>query len=154
MYIVECGNGKKHNIDIVRLNLNEFGSLSKTRYFFDWKTEKENEVYKLSIKGSQDILGLVSLIVDEKEKRIEINLLAVSKENRGKNKIYDRIAGNLIAWACRIGVKRFEKEACVSLISKTQLKNHYKVTYGMIDAGISLALIGQSLLKILETYDI
>lgn len=80
MYVVECSNGKNHQVVIERLTLKELGNLSKARYFFNWKTEQKNEVYKLTIEGSEDILGLLSLIVHEEEKRIEINLLAVSKK--------------------------------------------------------------------------
>lgn len=153
MYVVECSNGKNHKVVIERLTLKELGNLSKARYFFNWKTEQKNEVYKLTIEGSEDILGLLSLIVHEEEKRIEINLLAVSKENRGKNKVYERIAGNLIAWACIVAVKRFGEDACVSLVPKTDLIKHYMNAYGMMNAGRSLYLSDESLLNLIDTYN-
>ena len=34
-------------------------TLPKERYFFDWKTERNQDVYKLQIIGSRDILGLI-----------------------------------------------------------------------------------------------
>lgn len=153
MYIVECSNGKKHNVDIERLTLKEFGKIKISRYAFNWKTENGNEVFKICIKGTPDILGLVSLIVHEEEKRIEINLLAASKENIGKNKVYERIAGNLIAWACREAVKRFGEDACISLIPKTGLIEHYMKAYGMMRAGVSLFLSDEPLLNLLDTYN-
>lgn len=50
---------------------------------------------------------------------MEIYLLAVSKESRGKNKRYEGIVGNLIAFACREAIRLYGEIACVSLISKT-----------------------------------
>lgn len=151
MYIIDCSNSKKHRVDIDRLTIKEFVSITKARYFFNWKTE--NEVFKIYIKGTQDILGLVSLIVHEEEKRIEINLLAVSIENRGKNKVFEGIAGNLIAWACREAVKKFGEDACISLVPKTGLIKHYKNAYGMMNAGRSLFLSDTPLLNLIETYN-
>jgi len=49
MYVVECSNGKNHKVVVERLTLKELGNLSKARYFFNWKTEQKNEVYKLTI---------------------------------------------------------------------------------------------------------
>lgn len=153
MVIFEKANGKGHQVKIEALASKDFGKITKSKYFFDWKTEKENEVFKLALLGSDEILGLVSLI-EHDDKRIQINLLAVSKENRGKNKIFEGIAGNLIAWACREAVKRFGEDACISLIPKDRLVKHYMKAYGMMEAGISLFLSDEALLIILEKYKI
>jgi hypothetical protein len=151
MVIVERANGKRHLIKIEPLTDQDNARLTKSRYFFDWKTEKENETFKLLIRGSNEILGVMSLIEHE-DRRVQINLLAVSKENRGKGKVYEGISGNLIAWACREAVKRFGGDACVSLVPKTRLKNHYKKQYGMLEAGISLFLSDEALLQILKRF--
>lgn len=151
MAIFERANGKEYKVKIEALADRDYGKITKSRYFFDWKTEKENSVFKITLVGSDEILGLVSLI-EHNDKRIQINLLAVSKENRGKKKIYDGIAGNLIAWACREAVKQFGEDACVSLIPKTKLAKHYMKEYGMMEAGESLFLSDEPLLIILEKY--
>jgi hypothetical protein len=151
MVIVECTNGKTHPVRIEPLTDQDYTKLTKSKYFFDWKTEKEYETFKLQVQGSNEILGVMSLIGHE-DSRIQINLLAVSKENRGKGKVYEGISGNLIAWACREAVKRFGENACVSLIPKTRLKNHYKKQYGMQEAGISLFLSDEALLQILKKF--
>lgn len=128
--------------------------ITKSRYFFNWKTEKKNLIYKLSIVGSDDILGVMSLIHIPEEMRFQINLLAVSIENRGIKKEYEGIAGNLIAYACRECQKLYGIDACVSLVPKTVLKNHYILKYGMLDSGAHVALMGRSLLKIQDKYNI
>jgi hypothetical protein len=108
----------------------------------------------LTLAGSNDILGLMSLIHYEEEKRFAINLLAVSKENRGKQKTYEHIAGNLIAYACREALRLYALDGCVSLVPKTELKNHYIKKYGMLDASWQLFLEGRSLLNLLNMYEV
>ena len=128
--------------------------ITKSKFFFNWKTEKENEVYKLMIAGTDEMLGLMSHINFPEEQRLQINLLTVAKENRGKDKIYDGIAGNLIAYACREGNRLYAEEACVSLQPKTELKKHYMEFYGMHDAGMQVFLEGPNLFRLLEKYKI
>jgi hypothetical protein len=89
----------------------------------------------LTIEGEKDILGVMALIDHPNEKRMEIKLLACSIENRGRDKKFDRIAGCLIAFACLLADKKYWKFACVSLIPKTVLLNHYKQKYNMTWGG-------------------
>jgi hypothetical protein len=154
MFIIERRTKKRHAIVIEQVKNSDYQIITKGRYFFDWKTEKPNDVYKLRIAGNNDILGLISLIDIKDERRIEINLLAVSRENRGRKKQYDRVCGTLIGFACREAVKQYGINACVSLIPKTKLKKHYISIYGMMDAGRQVFLEGELILNILNTYDL
>ena len=138
------------NIVIERVTIGDYKLLTKERYFFDWKKEKDFDVFKLTIENSDDILGLLSLKNIEQEHRFEIKLLATSIENCGKNKTYEGIAENLIAYACRLAVLFYAENGCVSLLPKTELKQHYIQKYGMLDAGKQLYLEGKSLLNLLE----
>lgn len=101
-----------------------------------------------------NILGLMSLINVKQDKRIEINLLSVSKDNRGNKKQFDRITGTLIAFACKTAIKSYGIDACVSLIPKTTLKQHYLNKYGMLDAGWQVFLAGQAMLNLLNEYEL
>ncbi len=83
MKIIDTSTGEKHSVEILPVEIDEFKTLRKDSYFFDWKIEKNQEVYKLQIKGSSDILGLVSIERISQEWRIHIRLLTVSKENKG-----------------------------------------------------------------------
>lgn len=58
-----------------------------------------------------------------------MDLIESAKFNKGKNKLYKGIAGNLVAFACKLS---FEKRygGIVSFISKTQLIQHYEQTLG------------------------
>lgn len=117
------------------------------------ENRKKYQVYKLRRSDNEVILGLISLEIIDNEKRIEIKLLAVSVENRGSGKEYDRIAGTLIGYTYREAVKRYAVNACVSLLPKTELKPHYIAKYGMIDAGKQIFLEGVPLLKTVNNYN-
>ena len=133
MYVIERESNLRHSVKLKRLDDDDYKEITKSRFYFNWKTEKGKDVYKLVL--DDDILGVMSCMHHEDEERIEILLLAVSKENRGKNKKYERIAGNLIGFACREAMKYHGANGCVSLVPKTSLKPHYSAFYGMIDAG-------------------
>lgn len=153
MIIVERKSGVPYEIEIGPVDEDDYKLITKSRFWFNWKEEKNYSVYKLYIKGNDKILGLVSLETFLDESRIEIRLLAVSKENMGKNKKYDHIAGNLIAFVCIQSIKEFGEWACVSLIPKTELIKHYKKKYSMLRAGKSLFLDGSELIQLIIEYD-
>jgi len=152
MYVTELVNNQKHQVKVKRLDEDDYKKIVKTRFYFNWKTEKKHDVYKLVFQD--EILGLMSCKHYTDEKRIEIKLLAVAKENRGKSKKYSRVAGTLIGFACREAIKYYGIEGCVSLVPKTSLKKHYSDYYGMIDAGWQLFLAGQPMLDMLKEYEL
>ncbi len=153
MIVIDLVSGLSKEIEITLVNNLDYKSITKSRFWFDWKQEKDYNVFKLCLKGTDDILGLVSLDIFTKESRIEIRLLAVSKENRGKAKLLDLIAGNLIAFACIESIKKFGEMACVSLVPKTDLIQYYMDEYGMLQAGKSLFIDGNELLQLIKKYD-
>jgi hypothetical protein len=85
---------------------------------------------------------------------MEITLLASSIDNQGKTKKYGRIAGCLIAFACRLAKALYGDDACISLIPKTALIKHYMQKYYMLYAGCQLYLEGVLLNKLLNEYHI
>lgn len=87
LIIIEKATGNSHRVEVVSVEATDYKYLTKKRYFFHWKDEKNVEVYKLRIINSTDILGLISLerIPNEWRVRIRIRLLTISVENQGKN---------------------------------------------------------------------
>ncbi|MHA8065777.1 hypothetical protein V7S76_03745 [Aquirufa sp. ROCK2-A2] len=154
MDIVIIKTGEPKKIVVEQLQDSDYKKITKSKYHFNWKNQKEHDVYKLRLVESEEILGLMSLKVYINELRIEIVLLACSIENTGKDKIFDRIAGNLIAFACREAIKLFGVDACVSLIPKTELKKYYMSQYGMLDAGRQIYLASNSLFNLLNKYKV
>jgi len=153
MKIIEVSTGKEYPIEIVAIETTDFKLLRKDRYFFNWSIERNQEVYKLQIIGSRDILGLVSAEKIPEEWRIHIRLLTVSKENKGSTKIYDNIAGNLITHIAKIAVLEYAEYACVSLRPKTQLAKHYIDKYNMNSTGITLSIEVPEILDLINLYD-
>lgn len=153
MEIEEVGTGIRRSILIGKAENGDFKLLTKKRFSFSWNAFRNlATVYKLQIKGEEDILGVIGLIDWPGEKRIEIKLLASSVENIGNGKRYNGIAGCLIAFACRQAVSRYGAEACVSLVPKTELIEHYIKKYHMQNAGWQLYLDGTNLIKLLKEY--
>lgn len=105
--------------------------ISKKDWLFDWNKElkdKGNEVYKMTtIENKNIIQGLVSL--KPAENFIFINLVENAKFNRGKEKIYLGVGGNLFAFACKVS-KDMGFEGFVGFDAKTVLMDHYYKTLG------------------------
>ena len=153
MKITEISTLKEYTVEILPVEDIDYKSLKKARYFFDWKEEKEQEVYKLIRDGSEEILGVISVERIPTEWRIHIRLLTVSRENKGKDKVYDKIAGNLIAYVSKLAVEEFGELACISLRPKTPIAQHYIDKYNMNTTGITLSLEVPEILDLINQYD-
>lgn len=103
-------------------------------FVFNWRKEKDFIVHKIRLQLEDKILGLISLEDIPKEYRLHIHLIESSNANKGQEKIYDNIAGCLIAHTCEIA---FEKnyDGFVSLKPKTEIVKLYKDKYGFVEMG-------------------
>ncbi|HEY4286359.1 MAG TPA: hypothetical protein VGN00_04605 [Puia sp.] len=150
---MEVATGRKLTAAVSPLEGADFKQITKKRYFFDWKKEKGSaDLFKLTLQGESDILGLLALIDFPREFRMQIHLLCVSSETHGKTKKYDGIAGTLIAFGGRTAISKYFEQACISLLPKTELRAHYKSKYGMMDGGPQLFLEGARLHAIIKKY--
>lgn len=140
------------NAHITSVAKEDYNKITEERYWFNWKAETGYDVYKICKSGSSDILGLISLDKHPEESRIEIRLLAVSKENRGKERIFNKIVGNLIAYACYMAMEKYGILSCVSLKPKTILITHYMSKYGFKSAGMRLYIDGERMQDLIERY--
>jgi len=153
MGIIEVATGRKLKTSVTPLANADFKQITKRRYFFDWKKERGvADLFKLTLQGESEILGLLALIDFPREFRVQIHLLCVSQENLGKDKKYEGIAGSLIAFAGRVAIAKYFEQACISLLPKTELRSHYKSKYGMIDGGPQLFLEGARLNELIKKY--
>ncbi len=153
MNIMEFLTGKLHNAVILPVKNSDYKLITKSRYFFNWKAENNQEVYKLVIKDSVDILGIISFERIPDEWRIHIRLLSVSKENAGKEKKYDKIAGNLIVYVAKIALVEFGELACISLKPKSKIAEHYIEKYKMNITGMTLSLEIPELIDLINEYE-
>jgi hypothetical protein len=153
MDVVETATGKACPVVVLPIENKDLKLVTKGRYFFDWNKEKGYEIYKLMLKGMNDILGLVSIERIPLEARIHIRLITVSRENKGKDKKYDKIAGNLIVYIAKIAVAEFGELACISLTPKTQIAGHYIDKYKMNVTGLVLSMEVPEILDLINEYD-
>lgn len=153
MNIVEVSTRNIYPIEVLPVENTDYKLLTKNRYFFDWKEEKNQEVYKLVVKKDNAILGLISVERIPDEWRIHIRLLTVSKENMGSGKKFDKIAGNLITHAAKIAVADFGELACISLRPKSQIAKHYIDRYKMNITGMTLSLEVPEILNLINLFE-
>ncbi len=114
----------------------EFNQVSKKEirkkdWLFDWNKElkyKGNDVYKMTTVENKNIIqGLVSISSDNNF--IFVNLVESAKFNRGKEKLYEGVGGNMFAFACKTS-KDLGFGGFVSFISKTSLIEYYSRILG------------------------
>lgn len=146
-------NSKVKSVNISPVVRSDIKSLTKRRYFFDWKKEFSTELYKLTLKEQNDILGIISLERIPTEWRVHIRLLTVSSENKGSGKIYEGIAGNLLAHAAKIAVNEYGEMACISLRPKSSIVLHYISKYNMNITGTTLSLEVPEILDLINKYE-
>ena len=126
----------------------------KNGWNFDWKMELKapaRDVFKLTIANSISVIqGLISLEV--KEDHVYIHLIENAPFNKGKSKVYVGVAGNLVAYACKLSFQR-GNEGNVSFIAKSQLVKHYVDSLGAFHFGGRLMIIEkESALKLINKY--
>lgn len=130
-------SGDSFSTDLLRFTLKDSKkTLKKNGWNFDWKSELNNElneVYKLTIINNPDIIqGLIS--IRKESDHIFINLLENAPFNVGKSKLYVGVAGNLVAYICKLSFQ-FGFEGFVAFTAKTQLIKHYENTLGAYHFG-------------------
>ena len=153
MEITRPISNEKRNIVISEVKDKEFVLLTKKRYSFIWKQLKgKAKTYKLQIENEDDILGVMALEDFPDESRVQIKLLAASRENIGRNKKYEGIIGCLIGFASRQSLTKYGVYACVSLVPKSELRQHYIDKYGMKDTNWQLYLDGINLNLVITKY--
>ena len=124
-------SGEIFDTVIIGLKLTNQKQIKKGEWIFNWQKELKDttrRVYKLTTANNPSVIhGLVSLT--DKGDHIFMDLIENSKFNKGKNKLYKGVAGNLVAFACKQAFER-RYDGVVSFIAKTQLISHYAETLG------------------------
>ena len=112
--------------EIVRLTEKDLKLILTKDWQFNWKKEvkdKTKEVYKLNTVSNPTIIqGLLS--IENNDDHIFMHLIESSKFNKGKDKVYLGVPGNLVAFACKVSKDRGH-DGFVAFDSKTALVGHY-----------------------------
>jgi hypothetical protein len=147
--------GDSFPTDIVMTDINDFKSITKKEgWLFDWKAEFKKpyrDVYKLTIVNNQTVIqGLISLFVNIDH--VYMHLIESAPFNKGKDKVYVGVPGNLVAFACKLSFQR-GFQGYLSFLSKTNLINHYERTLGAAHVGSNLMIINTiSALRLINKY--
>ncbi len=146
-------SGDQFNTEIIQVIVIEKRITNKD-WTFNWRQEIQDvnrEVYKLVIENNEELnQGLIS--ITDNNDHIFMNLIESAKFNKGRNKLYEGVPGNLVAFACRLA---FEKgyEGIVSFIAKTKLIKHYETSLGAkIFNGDQMFIDTQAALKLIRQY--
>lgn len=114
----------------------------KNGWLFNWRKEARqltHKVFKLTIAGNPTIVqGIVSLEV--KSDHLYLHLVESAPFNRGKQKTYVGVPGNLFAFACKLSFQHGH-EGNVAFVSKTQLIAHYSESLRAIHFGGHLMIL-------------
>jgi len=124
-------SGEVFDTLIVKLKPADGKNIKKVEWAFNWHNElkdKKKQVYKLTTVNNPTIIqGLISLT--DKGDHIYMDLIESAKFNKGRNKLYRGVAGNLVAFGCKMSFE-LNYDGVVSFIAKTQLIAHYEQTLG------------------------
>jgi predicted dithiol-disulfide oxidoreductase (DUF899 family) len=123
-------SGDSFDTEVSRLTKSDLKPLTKKNgWSFNWKSEFDNnarEVYKLTIVNNPGIVqGLVSFTIQADH--VYMDLLENAPFNRGQRKLYEGVAGNLVAYACKVSFQQ-GFDGYVSFIAKSKLIEHYTKT--------------------------
>jgi hypothetical protein len=124
-------NAKPFDTEITLIHRKNSKQIKKADWGFDWGKEFKNpanEIYKLTTTNNPTVIhGLICFT--DKHDHIFMPLIESAKFNKGRNKLYKGVAGNLVAFGCKVA---FEKgyDGVVSFVAKSQLVEHYHNTLG------------------------
>ncbi len=136
-------SGDSFATEVSRLIKSDLKQITKINgWNFKWKQEFDNnvrEVYKLTITNNPSIIqGLLSFTI--KEDHIYMDLVESAPFNLGRNKLYEGVPGNLVAFACKVSFQN-GFDGFLSFTAKTKLISHYERSLGAYHFGNHLMII-------------
>jgi hypothetical protein len=147
--------GESFPTDVSLISLSDLPKISKKNgWKFDWKREfdmQARDIFKLTTTHNPTVLqGLLSLEV--KEDHVFVHLVENAPFNVGSKKMYAGVAGNLMAFACKVSFQRGH-EGNIAFISKTRLIDHYVKTLGAYHFKDRLMIIeSKAAIKLIHKY--
>lgn len=148
-------SGDNFPTDVSRLTKADLKQVTKKiDWNFNWRDELNNnsrEVYKLTITNNPNIIqGLLSFTI--KNDHLYINLIESAPFNLGRNKLYEGVSGNLVAFACKVSFQH-GFDGFLSFTAKTKLIEHYEKSLGAYHFGNHLMIIQTSVAqKLIDKY--
>ena len=140
--------------EVNRIGIKDINQIKKSDWQFNWKKEIKNhskEVYKLTTVANPFVIqGLLS--IENKDDHFFMHLIESAKFNKGKEKMYLGVLGNLVAYACKVS-KDIGYGGFVAFDSKTALIQHYEKVLGATHfGGIRMVIAEREALKLIIQY--
>ena len=140
--------------EIVRLASKDAKQIKEIDWQFNWLKElkdKTKEIYKLTTVNNPTIIqGLLS--IEDKQDHVFMHLIESARFNKGKDKAYFGVPGNLVAYACKVSVdKGFE--GFLAFDAKTALIKHYQeLLHATHFRGLRMFIETSAALKLISQY--
>lgn len=136
-------SGDSFPTEVSRLTKADLKQITKKNgWAFNWKKELDDntrEVYKITISNNPNIIqGILSFTIEPDH--VYMDLLESAPFNRGRNKLYEGVAGNLVAYACKVSFQH-GFDGYISFTAKTKLIDHYIKTLDAYRFGGHLMII-------------
>ncbi|MCW3109031.1 MAG: hypothetical protein JWQ09_3537 [Segetibacter sp.] len=146
--------GEVFDTEIVKLTSAYAKQIKKAEWQFDWHKElkdKTKEVYKLTTINNPTITqGLIS--IENKQDHVFMHLIESAKFNKGKNKVYIGVPGNLVAYACKLSVDK-GYEGFLAFDAKSTLITHYQVSlYATHFRGLRMFIEPTAAVRLISQY--
>lgn len=152
--IENTSTGEVFDTVVVRITSKDLVFIHKSEWQFDQSKEfkdKTKEVYKLTTVNNPKIIqGLIS--IQDKEDHIFMHLIESSKFNKGNDKVYFGVPGNLVAFACKVS---FDKgyQGFLAFDAKTALIKHYQETlHATYFRGLRMFIETTAALRLISQY--
>lgn len=153
--ILNTISGDSFPTEISPFEKTDLKNISKLKgWQFSWSEEfklKDRRIYKLTIKDNPTIIqGLISL--SDYNDHYFVHIIESAPFNLGKRKLYEGVAGNLFAFACKISWDK-NYQGFISFTSKTKLIEHYEQTLGAVHiGGHKMVIFPKEALKLILKY--
>ena len=146
--------GEVFDTEIVRLTLKDTKQIKEADWQFNWQKElkdKTKEVYKLTTVNNPTIIqGILS--IEDKQDHVFMHLIESAKFNKGKDKVYFGVPGNLVAYACKVSIEK-GYEGFLAFDAKSVLIKHYQESlHATHFRGLRMFIETSAALKLISQY--
>lgn len=112
---------------------------SKDGWLFNW-TDPDlaaDDIYKLTVAGSEEIQGMIALQYEERDKAVYAHIAESAPWNRGKAKRYEGVGGHLFAIAAQKSMEKGYGGFVFLDAKNADLVRHYEEALGAQFLGIA-----------------
>lgn len=107
--LLDNATGELVDTEYLKASASDIEKIGAGGWLFDWTAPDLHnaEIYKLCVKGEDEIQGLVAITVEQRNLAVHLQLAESAPHNKGKNKKYDGVGGHLFAIAVQISLEKW-----------------------------------------------